>query len=245
MSSAKATNVTSMAASIVPSGRAARWTQHNAERRANVVTAAIRVLESAPPGAELSVQRVADEAGLVRTVIYRHFDGKPELVRAVHTHIVGELRAALDAEIRLDRSLQEIVNAGVATYVSWADKNPNLYATIEREVGDGKPSELSGAIDHIAERILAMVRLGADMMEMEIRGVDYAMLETVVFGMIGQVRGTVSHWIRSTPRQPSAGDLVTILSRSLWFQMAGQAKDIGIELNPSTALRELFAGTRA
>jgi AcrR family transcriptional regulator len=227
------------------SGRAARWREHNAERRDRIVTAAIRVIESAPPDSELSVQSVATEAGLVRTVIYRHFDGKPELVRAVQTHIVRELRDALDAELRLDRSLQQIINATVATYVSWADKNPNLYATIEREVGDGRPSELSSAVEHIAERALAMVRLGADMMEMEIRGVDYSMLETVVFGMIGQVRGTVAHWIRTTPRQPSTGDLVTILSRSLWFQMAGQAKDIGIELNPSTALRELFAGSNA
>ncbi|HUP99897.1 MAG TPA: TetR/AcrR family transcriptional regulator [Aeromicrobium sp.] len=226
------------------SGRAARWREHNAERRDRIVAAAIRVIESAPTGAELSVQSVANEAGLVRTVIYRHFDGKPELVRAVQARIVGELRDALDADLRLDRSLQQIVNAAVATYVSWADKNPNLYATIEREVGDGKPSELSSAIEHIAQRILSMVRLGADMLEMEIRGVDYAMLETVVFGMIGQIRGTVAHWIRTTPRQPATSDLTTILSRSLWFQMAGQAQDIGIELNPSTALREIFAGSR-
>jgi AcrR family transcriptional regulator len=239
------TRLTDVAASIAPSGRAARWTQHNAERREKIVMAAIRVLESTSPGADLSVQRVADEAGLVRTVIYRHFDGKPELVRAVQAHIVGELRGLLDAELRLDRSLQQILNATVSTYVTWADKNPNLYATIEREVGDGKPSELSGAVEHIAHRVLAMVRLGADMMEMEIRGVDYATLETVAYGMIGQIRGTVNYWIRTTPRQPSASDLSTILSRSLWFQMAGQAKDIGIELNPSTALRELFAAGNA
>lgn len=227
------------------SGRAARWKEHNAERRALIVAAAIRVIESAPPGAELNVQSVAAEAGLVRTVIYRHFDGKPDLFRAVQAHVVAELRDSLDAELRLDRSLQQILNATVARYVAWADKNPLLYATIEREIGDGKPSEMSGAIDHIAERILAMVRLGADMMEMEIRGVDYAILETVAYGMIGQIRGTVAHWIRSTPRQPSATDLTAILSRSLWLQMAGQAKDIGIELNPSTALRELFAAGNA
>ena len=225
------------------SGRAARWREHNAERRDRIVSAAIRVIESAPTDAELSVQSVANEAGLVRTVIYRHFDGKPELVRAVQARIVGELRDALDADLRLDRSLQQILNATVATYVSWADKNPNLHATIEREVGDGKRSEMSNAIEHIAERVLAMIRLGADMMEMEIRGVDYAMLETVVFGMIGQIRGTIAHWVRTSPREPSATDLTRILSRSLWLQMAGQAKDIGIELNPSTALRELFAGS--
>lgn len=234
-----------MAEPVTTSGRAARWRQHNAERREKIVMAAIRAIESAPPGADLSVQKVADEAGIVRTVIYRHFDGKPELVRAVQAHIVAELRDLLDAELRLDRSLQQILNSAVATYVSWADKNPNLYATMEREVADGKPSELSGGIDHLAQRLLAMVRLGADMMEMEIRGVDYATLETVAYGVIGQIRGTVSHWIRTSPRQPSATDLATILSRSLWFQLAGQAQDIGVELNPSTALRELFAAGRA
>ncbi len=228
-------------APIVPSGRAARWTEHNTERRLKIVNAAIQVIASSRPGAELSVQKVAEAAGIVRTVIYRHFDGKPELMRAVQSHIVAQLQDALDAELRLDRSLQQIINATVATYVAWADKNPNLHAMIEREPGDGKPGELAGAIAHIAERVLSMVRLGADMMEMELRGVDYATLETVVFGLIGQIRGTVGHWISSTPRQPTATDLATILSRSLWFQMAGQAKDIGIELNPSTALRELFA----
>jgi AcrR family transcriptional regulator len=228
-------------APIVPSGRAARWTEHNTERRLKIVNAAIQVVASSAPGADLSVQKVADAAGIVRTVIYRHFDGKPELMRAVQGHIVAELQDALDAELRLDRSLQQIINATVATYVAWADKNPNLHAMIEREPGDGKPGELAGAIAHIAERVLSMVRLGADMMEMELRGVDYATLETVVFGLIGQIRGTIGHWVSTTPRQPTATDLARILSRSLWFQMAGQAKDIGIELNPSTALRELFA----
>jgi AcrR family transcriptional regulator len=230
-----------VAESAAVSGRAARWTQHNADRREHIVAAAIRVIESAPPGTGLSVQRVADEAGLVRTVIYRHFDGKSDLVRAVQASVVAGLRDALDFEISLDRSLQQVLNAAVATYVSWSDNNPSLFAIIESDVADGKPSELAGGIDHLAQRILAMVRLGADMMEMEIRGVDYATLETVAYGIIGQIRGTVGHWIRFSPRQPSASDLATILSRSLWFQIAGQSKDVGVELNPSTALRELFA----
>jgi len=226
------------------SGRAARWRKHNADRRKRIVSAAIKVIRSAPPGTDLSVQSVADEAGIVRTVIYRHFDGKPELVRAVQAHVVDELRDALDLEISLDRSLQQVINAAVATYVTWTDENPDLLAVIERDVADGKPSELSRGIDQLAQRILGMVRLGADMMEMEIRGVDYATLETVAYGIIGQVRGTVSHWIRFAPRHPSPSDLATILSRSLWFQVAGQAKDVGVELNPSTALRELFAASQ-
>jgi AcrR family transcriptional regulator len=227
------------------SGRAARWKEHNAQRRERIVSAAMRAIEAAPAGTELSVQDVADEAGLVRTVIYRHFDGKPDLLRAVQAQVVAVLRDGIEDELRLDRSLQQIINAAVANYVAWADAHPKLYAIVEREAGDGKPSEMSVAIEHIVQRALSLVRLGADMMEMTLRGVDYATLETVIYGMIGQVRGTVGHWIGLIPRVPPASDLATIMSRSLWFQMAGQAKDIGIELNPSTALRELFAAGNA
>ena len=98
-----------MADPATTSGRAARWKAHNAERRKRIVTAAIRVIEAAAPDAELSVQKVADKAGLVRTVIYRHFDGKPELVRAVQAHIVGELREALDrAGLQLRRRVDPV-----------------------------------------------------------------------------------------------------------------------------------------
>jgi AcrR family transcriptional regulator len=227
------------------SGRAARWREHNAERRQRIVAAAIRAIEAAPADAELSVQSVANEAGLVRTVIYRHFDGKPDLFRAVQAQLVATLRDRIDDQLRLDRSVQEILNATVATCVMWADEHPKLYMSVEREVGDGRPSEMSIATEHIAQRILSLMRLGADMLETTIRGVDYATLETVVYGMIGQVRGTLGHWVRLVPRAPAAHELATILSRSLWFQIAGQAKDIGIELNPSTALRELFAAGNA
>ena len=230
-----------MAESAAVSGRAARWSEHNAERRERIVSAAIRAVEAAPAGAELSVQSVADEAGLVRTVIYRHFEGKPDLFRAVQAQVVARLRDRIEDELRIDRTVLEILNAAVAACVTWADEHPKLHMAIEREVGDGRPSEMSVAIDQLAQRILSVVGLGAEKLETTARGVDYATLETVVYGMIGQVRGTLGHWIRLVPRVPAAGELATILSRSLWFQVAGQTKDIGIELNPSTPLRELFA----
>lgn len=230
-----------MAEPAAVSGRAARWSEHNAERRKRIVSAAIRVVEAAPAGAELSVQSIANEAGIVRTVIYRHFDGKPDLFRAVQAQLVATLRDRIEHELRIDRSVLEILNAAVAACVTWADEHPKLYMAIEREVGDGRPSEMSIATEHIAQRIMSLMQLGVDMLRTKVRSVDYATLETVAYGMIGQVRGTVVHWVGLDPRVPAAGELATILSRSLWLQIAGQAKDIGIELNPSTVLRELFA----
>src|SRR5215210_1086478 len=50
------------------------------------------------PYRDLSVEGVMAEAGLSRTVFYRHFDGLPELVLSRLDAVARELSAALSAE---------------------------------------------------------------------------------------------------------------------------------------------------
>jgi AcrR family transcriptional regulator len=58
--------------------RAAARTRREAARE-RIVAAAERLLRDRPYR-ELSVEEVMAEAGLSRTIFYRHFDGLPELV---------------------------------------------------------------------------------------------------------------------------------------------------------------------
>ena len=74
-----------------PDGRQARWDRHNQERRQRILDAAIAVVESGEPGAEVHVQQIAEQAGLSRTVVYRHFADRSDLDRAVQTAIVDDL----------------------------------------------------------------------------------------------------------------------------------------------------------
>ena len=74
--------------------RAAASTRREAARA--IVAAAERLLRDRPYR-ELSVEEVMAEAGLSRTIFYRHFDGLPELVLSLFDAITQALMAELQA----------------------------------------------------------------------------------------------------------------------------------------------------
>jgi AcrR family transcriptional regulator len=65
------------------------------EARARIAAAAERLLADRPYR-DLSVDAVMAEAGLSRTVFYRHFDGLPELVLSLFEGVAAELAAELE-----------------------------------------------------------------------------------------------------------------------------------------------------
>ena len=85
----------------VRDGRSTRWDPHRRERRIAIITAAISAIEEFGPDA-LTAQ-IAQVAGVPRTHVYRHFDGKQALDLAVSRHVAGELgdriRAGLTAPL--------------------------------------------------------------------------------------------------------------------------------------------------
>ena len=72
-------------------GRRLRWLAHNQARRRIIIDAAIRVLERSEPGEDIQVQLIAEEAGLARTVLYRHFHDRVDLDLAVQQQICRDL----------------------------------------------------------------------------------------------------------------------------------------------------------
>jgi TetR/AcrR family transcriptional regulator, ethionamide resistance regulator len=75
--------------------RAAARTRRE-EARERILGAAERLLRHRPYR-ELSVEEVMAEAGLSRTVFYRHFDGLPELVLALFGAVTEQLMAEMQA----------------------------------------------------------------------------------------------------------------------------------------------------
>ena len=65
----------------VEDGRSARWVRHREERRQSLVDAAIRAI--CRHGATVGMDEIAAEAGTSKTVIYRHFEDRAGLYRAV------------------------------------------------------------------------------------------------------------------------------------------------------------------
>src|SRR4051812_49613492 len=66
---------------VVPDGRRSRWTEHRRARREDLVGAAVEAVRRTGP--DFAVDDVARSAGVSKTVIYRYFTDKDELVDAV------------------------------------------------------------------------------------------------------------------------------------------------------------------
>lgn len=226
-------------------GRAVRWDEHRAERRLLVLDAAVAAIEEAPPGAEINLQQIADAAGLVRTVLYRHFDGRAGLQREVRGHIVSMIADAVILNITLEGCIDEIIDRALRGFVGWVDEHANLYVWCERELGDGQESQLLALTQSIADQISAVIVIAAGLLGREFDDEENAALELLTFGIIGQVRGTVGSWVRRAERKPGVDVLVAMLHRSMWLQIDDQARLFGFDLDPTVPVTDLFAATLA
>lgn len=231
----------------VTDGRGERWAAHRETRRAQILDAALSVIESAGEGEEIHVRQIAQEAGLGRAVIYRHFADRADLDREIQRHILDQLVARLAPEFNLSGSIAEIIDRIVRAYVTWADQHPALHRIGAAESQDSERlANVMEATGQIGGLITMLVTSGANLLEVDLSEQDLQLLDPLVFGIVGQAVGTVRFWLAAEQRQPSVDVLAQHLARSVWFQIAGHARDRGVTLDPDMALEELvLASARA
>lgn len=111
-------------------GRDRRWDAHRVQRRAELVGAAITAIERHGP--EVRTAQIADVAGLPRPKLYRHFDGKADLQRAVAERAVELLSAELRPVWRTPGTPIEVISAAIDTHLRWLTEHRNLYRYVLR-----------------------------------------------------------------------------------------------------------------
>lgn len=219
-------------------GRQQRWRQHNLDRRQRIIEAAVAVIEESGPGAEVHVQQIAERAGLSRSVVYRHFEDRADLDRAVQAAIVGDIASRLLPSVNLHGTGPEIVQRIVGTYVAWAAAHPALHRAADHETDD-----LSGPLEKAREEIASQVStvIGAAILALgaEPSDEESAMLDPLVYGLVGAVFGSVRRWLHRPERALSEESLTRVVSRSVWFVISGHAAELGLELSPDQRLDEL------
>src|SRR6059058_1697486 len=109
-----------------PDGRRARWTEHRRARREELVAAAVEAVRTAGP--DFAVEDVARSAGVSKTVIYRYFSDKDELVDAVLEAISTDvLLPRLLGELTADRADDVArLRAVIAEFVTIMEQEPAL-----------------------------------------------------------------------------------------------------------------------
>ncbi|WP_456562205.1 TetR/AcrR family transcriptional regulator [Blastococcus sp. SYSU DS0533] len=187
-------------------GRRSRWTEHRRARREDLVGAAVEAVRLAGP--DFSVDDVARSAGVSKTVIYRYFSDKDELIDAVLERISGAiLLPRLLGELTAGRPDDRAQLRGViAAFVSLIEDEPALYRFAYAQAGRAGRADLVAATEHAVATSLG--RLLAARLTEAGRPADGAM--TWAYGVVGMVQ-LATHWW-SGDRTVSAADLVDQLT---------------------------------
>jgi AcrR family transcriptional regulator len=178
-------------------GRRARWIEHRRARREELVAAAVQAVRA--PGPEFAVDDVARAAGVSKTVIYRYFSDKDELVDAVLDRIS---RAVL-----LPRLLGELaeredggrLRAVIAAFVQLIEDEPELYRFAYAHAGRSGRADLVAATEReIAETLGTLLgeRLSA-------AGLPPEPALIWAYGVVGMVQ-LAAHWWSGTRTVPAA-----------------------------------------
>jgi AcrR family transcriptional regulator len=227
-----------------PDGRGERWAAHREERRNQILDAAVVVIEREPIGSEIHVRQIAEEAGLGRAVLYRHFTDRADLDRAVQKRILELLMDELVPQFELSGTIEQIIARIVGAYVAWAAAHPALHRIGAAESQD---AERLGDVIQVTEQIGGLIAMlvtsGANLLDVELTPDDQHILDPLVFGIVGQAVGTVRFWLAREVQEPSAEVLAAHLARSVWFQIEGHARDRGALLDPALPLDDLIMGS--
>src|ERR671913_2370601 len=142
---------------IPQDGRRSRWTEHRRARREDLVGAAVEAVRRAGP--DFSVDDVARSAGVSKTVIYRYFSDKDELINAVLERISSAiLLPRLLGELTVERADDRArLHAVVAAFVRLIEDEPALYRFAYAQAGRSGRADLVAATEHqIAEALAAL-----------------------------------------------------------------------------------------
>jgi AcrR family transcriptional regulator len=187
-------------------GRRARWTEHRRARREDLVAAAVEAVRAAGP--DFAVDDVARSAGVSKTVIYRYFTDKDELVDAVLERIstvilLPRLLGELAVEHADDRAS---LRAVIAAFVSLIEDEPELYRFAYAHAGRSGRADLVAATEHeIAEALAAAMSA-----RLADAGRPTGAARTWAYGVVGMVQ-LAAHWW-STARTVPASELVEQLA---------------------------------
>jgi AcrR family transcriptional regulator len=207
------------------------------QRRQTLLDAARRVLMARGYG-ELTMARVAEDAGVSKTLVYDHFAHRRELYLAVlaeeRVRLVQRLAPALSHGDRATR-----VRSGVEAFLALVE-----------EYGDGYPRLFRNPIAHDPELASELQRMRDGVAEMVagiIAGERGVPIDTVLLpahAIVGSMEAAAD-WLTRTPRsaRPNMSQAAELLSRLIWQGLEGVGEldaprtEAGEDLPPPVPLR--------
>lgn len=217
-------------------GRATRWESHKAQRRTEVLDAAVAVIEE--DGLDISVKQIAERVGLPRPVVYRHFKDRADLDEQIRRHVVEMLMIELAPALRPDGTVREAIRRAVDTYLGWIDRHPQLHAFLgkRRNRPAGRSRVVAGTKTAIAVDVSKLFEAGLRRF-----GLRTESAASLAFGLVGFVDATVNRWLADPDRALTSAELADFLGTSIWGVLDANLRAGEVSLDPETPVRDLLA----
>ncbi|MFC9435985.1 TetR/AcrR family transcriptional regulator [Nocardia sp. NPDC057030] len=218
-----------------------RWDEHNSTRQAQILEAAVALIEENGPAAEISIQQIAERAGLARSVVYRQFDNREDLDARVREHIMDHYVSEVETLLVLDpaKTAEEVFHDVIRRVVSWAAAHPNLYQFAQNGPGHSSgETSLTIGRHRVAETLWQQFSSWTGML-----AIDVEPYRPLAYGLVGMVEGIVTQYL-STPagaERPDQETIARMLTASAWHLFAGHAADLGYHFDRSANIAEVLA----
>ena len=178
----------------VVDGRAARWAGHREQRRAEFVEAALAVIEREGPGA--TVDAIAGERGVSRQALYRQFDDRADLDRAIAQRAADDLVLALLPALVVRGDVATSVRASLEAYLDHVQAHLSLYRFVRSHEAD--------VVEHVKDSIAVRVATVAHEYVVQSGLVPEDFEKTFAIGVVGLADAVIQHWLDDPGGVPRA-----------------------------------------
>jgi AcrR family transcriptional regulator len=201
------------AVAVKTDGRKRRWHQHKVDRRNELVDGTIEAIRRL--GRHLSMDEIAAEIGVSKTVLYRYFVDKNDLTTAVmmrftQTMLIPNMAAALSS----NRDGIDLTRAVLRVYVDTVADEPEPYRFVMANSSASKSKVIADSERIIARMIAVMLRR-----RMQQAGVETGGVEPWSYLIVGGVQLATHSWM-SNPRM-SREELIDYLTMLSWSALWG------------------------
>lgn len=194
-------------------GRKRRWRKHKVERRTDLVDGTLEAIRRR--GSNVSMDEIAAEVGVSKTVLYRYFVDKNDLTTAVmmrftQTTLIPNMAAVLSSSLQGFALAREIIRV----YVETVAAEPQPYEFVMANNSVGKNKVIADSQQIIARMLAVMFRH-----RMAEAGLDTRGVEPWAYLIVGGVQLATHSWM-SNPRMRS-DELIDYLTMLSWSALVG------------------------
>ncbi len=131
-----------------------------------------------------SMQDIADEAGINRTLLHYYFRNKEKLFDTIFTKLLSQVFPTMVEAFASDRPFMEKIRIFVETYADLLKENPYLPVFVFQEISLN-PDRLAGIIKHVGvDPDLALKGLTKEMESLGVHGMDPRHIIANLLGMV-------------------------------------------------------------